>query len=400
MKTIKFVITAFIVASFVVSITNANAASSTDSTQYNTLDQTKNFLSNVVGLDLTKYTLIDSPYLRHNHTVAPIITVLNETEAASDLNSVPSSYYFKSDNGILDVFCIFYNRHLAVVNLEPINNSAYIYANVPGTDLTDQASTFLSRYAEFMSQKTGADTSFLTTMKNVLSSVNIESSAFNTTIGNINFQGSKNGNVTRLQWIYVDYGTIMNPKRVEMQFRNGDLVSFQDKWSLYKVSGANVLSAEQARNIALDTAQKVSLLLANEKGEIITFETPDLSNARYEVEFFMSACYSSDSDLNKKLSLDPLTLYPFWQFHFYFNETIAGNEGIEVGVLGDTGAIFSSGGFGHLGGPPNTIDTSIGTGSSGIDNSVDFLMLAAITVTLLLIVSVSIALRHKIRQRK
>lgn len=341
----KYMITAFIIASFIVTILNVDAAFLTDSTQYNTLDETKNFLSNVVGLDLTKYSLTDSPYLRNdNSTVAPTITILNETEAASDLNTVSSIYYFESDNGILKVFSTFYGSHLAVVNLKPINDSAYIYANSPGTDLTDQANTFLTTYAGFLSQKTSADTSFLATMKNVLNSVNIESSNVNTTIGNVNFQVTKKeNNVTRVQWIYVDYGTIMNLKRVEMQFRNGALASFHDTWNLYKVSGPNVLSAEQARNIALDAAQKVRLPLANLNGEIIIFETPDLSNARYDVQLFMSACYSSDSNLNRELSLEPLTLYPFWQFHFYFNESIAGNEGIEVGVLGDTGAIFSSG---------------------------------------------------------
>jgi len=125
MKTIKYMITAFMIASFVVTITNADVASSTVSTQYNTLDETKNFLSDVVGLDLTKYSLIDSPYLRNdNSTVAPIITVLNETETVSDLNTVSSIYYFESDKGIIKVISIFYGKHLAVVNLKPVNDSA------------------------------------------------------------------------------------------------------------------------------------------------------------------------------------------------------------------------------------------------------------------------------------
>ncbi|MBE3116418.1 hypothetical protein IMZ68_04365, partial [Candidatus Bathyarchaeota archaeon] len=58
-KTMKYMITAFIIASFIVTILNVDAVFLTDSTQYNTLDETKNFLSNVVGLDLTKYSLTD-----------------------------------------------------------------------------------------------------------------------------------------------------------------------------------------------------------------------------------------------------------------------------------------------------------------------------------------------------
>lgn len=247
-----------------------------------------------------------------------------------------------------------------------------------------------------MSQKSGADTSFLTTMKNVLSSVNTESSAINTTIGNINFQASKNeNNVTRLQWIYVEYDTIMNRKRVEIEFKKGDLETFRDTWSLYKVAGPNVLSAEQARKIALDAAHKLLLNISTGDGKIETIKAPDLSNALYDVQFSMSPC---QGQVAKELSLDPFTLYPFWHFNFYFNETIAGAEGIQVGVLGDTGAVFSTGIFGYLGNPTTANGTP--TITSATNTSLDLVLIAAATTALMLIVSVPIALRHKIRQRK
>jgi hypothetical protein len=353
-------------------------------------------LSNVVGLDLTKYSLTDSPYLRHNETVAPIITVLNET---SGVKPVPSVYYFKSDNGMIEVSSTFYNQHLAVVRIKLVgNNSDYIYANAPETDLASQASNLLTRYAGFISQETSADISFLTTMKNVLSNVDIEASAVNTTNGNINFQASKNENATKLQWIYTDYGTIMTPKRVEIEFKNGTFAYFQETWSLYTVAGPSAISAEQARTIALDAAQKYTIRTVNAEGEFVIHEKPDLSVAPYDVKFFMSACYSSNSSRNSELSLEPFTLYPFWQFNFYFNETIAGDEGIYVGVLGDTGEVFYSGPIAYLGYPSTTIDTS--TGASVTDNSLNLLIPAAITAALILIVSVLIALRSKIRRRK
>ncbi len=391
---LKCGITAFIIASLAMTATNAIA--SAESAQYNTLGETKIFLSNVLGLDLTKYSLTDSPYLRHNETVAPLITVLNET---SGVMPVPSVYFFNSDSGMIEVFSIFYNQKLAVVRIKPVGNtSAYIYANASGTDLASQASTLLTRYAGFSSQRSSADISFLATMKNVLSNVDIESSAVNITSGNMNFQASKNENVTNLQWIYADYGTIMSQKRVEIEFKNGTFASFQETWSLYKVAGPSAISAEQARKIALDAAQKYTIRTVNAEGEFVIHEKPDLSVARYDAKFFMSACYRPNDTRNSELSLEPFTLYPFWQFHFYFNETIAGDEGIYVGVLGDTGAVFYSGPIGYLGDPLTTIDTS--TGASVTDNSLILLILAAITITLILIVSVLIALRSKIRRRK
>ena len=272
---------------------------------------------------------------------------------------VPSVYFFNSSSGMIDVSSMFYNQKLAVVKITPVGNtSAYIYADAPETDLASQASTLLTRYSGFLSQRSSADISFLAAMKNVLSNVDIESSAVDTTVGNMNFQVSKNGNVTNLQWIYADYGTIMTPKRVEIEFKNGILAYFQETWSLYTVTGPSVISAEQAKKIALDAAQKYTIRTLNTEGEIITLETPDLSNARYSVKFYMAACYSPNSTLNSELSLEPFTLYPFWQFHFYFNETIAGDEGIQASVLGDTGAVYSSGPFGSLGSSPLPAATS------------------------------------------
>jgi len=45
---------------------------------------------------------------------------------------------------------------------------------------------------------------------------------------------------------------------------------------------------------------------------------------------------------------DPFTLYPYWAVLFYFNETIAGLEGIQVGVWGDPSEILYCSGFGYL----------------------------------------------------
>jgi hypothetical protein len=53
-------------------------------------------------------------------------------------------------------------------------------------------------------------------------------------------------------------------------------------------------------------------------------------------------------------------LYPFWQYYFYFNETILGYDGMQVGVWGDTSELVYCSGFGYYGtfDLPNEQDTS------------------------------------------
>ncbi|XHH07823.1 MAG: hypothetical protein ACFCUE_09620 [Candidatus Bathyarchaeia archaeon] len=388
MKQEKVVIFSLLTAFLLLSVSLSN------SSQYDNLDnQTKSILSDVLGLDLTKYIL----------TANDSTGVTSVPYQTGDLNLEPAKYYLKSDNALIGVLSIFYNGQLAVVNLDPAgNDSVYSYTKSPGTDLKNQADNLLSRYAEVLSQTASVDVSFLTSMRNVLSTTDNNLSAVDTTMGNINFQASKDGNTTKLQWIYFDYDTVMNPKRVELTFNNFDLVSFQDTWRIFKVAGPNTLSEEQAKKIALDAAQKVPLHLSNSKGENITIETHDLSNARYDFTLNMLPCYSSDADLTSRLSLDPLTLYPFWRFHFYFNETIANIEGIQVGVLGDTGEIYSVGTFGYLGGGYSTLTdvSSDDAASSTSNNFLGIITIATITAVLLLIVSVPIVLRRSIRKRK
>jgi hypothetical protein len=251
---------------------------------------------------------------------------------------------------------IFYNGQLSSVNLYLINSSSgsYIYAIAPPTDVINQANDLLTRYAAFITQNSAIDTSFLTSMKDVLSSGNIQSSA-NFTTGNINFQSSQTGNRTRLQWIYTEDSIVMNWKRVEMDFNNNDLTSFYDSWSLYKVSGLSVISAQEATTIARNAAQNVTISIGNANGTVETLKVPDLSNASYDVQFNMLPYRGDDPNFPSKIARDPLTLYPYWQFHFYFNQSVAGDDGVQVGVWGDTSEIIYASGYGYLGyNPPTT----------------------------------------------
>jgi hypothetical protein len=385
---------ALMITSIILASTSTIAVALTVTTQIK-LDQTKEFLSNVVGLDMSKYSLTDSPY-RHNNT-RPVNTYPPQTK---DINMETAAYFFKTDNGVLEILSIFYNGKLTVVNINPTGNDPYVYNSTTEKDLTSQVSTLLTRYSEFLSQKSSIDTTFLTPMKSAMNSVNVNSNV-NITTDNINLQISKNENKTILRWIYFDYNVIMNYKKVEINFNdNNSLVSFQDTYSLYNKVAEPIITKEQAIKIALDAAQKVINNASTIDGRINTIETPDLSSTYYDIQFGMVPC----NNVEKDLSLDLLTLYPFWEFHFYFNQSYAGADGVQVGVLGDTGTIYTSGFFGYLGGgriPLSVITTATDTDISNLaaNNFIGLILMISAIIVIIVLVSVPIALHRKMKRK-
>ncbi len=331
-----------VIAVFVVVTVGMRPANSAGS---ETLDLTTEFLSTVVGLDMTKYSL-DLPSPPPGYDNRPLPTPAISDPADMDgLDVEGPSYDFKSEEDTLETMSMFYNGHLK--SLKIYSRDTYVYSVSPPTDIRDQANDLLQRYQTFLSQNYDIDGSFIVPMQNVLNSVD-ELSPTSVTVGNINFQVSESGDKTRLQWIYTEGSIVMERKRVELEFRDNIFVSFMDTWSLYKVSGLSVISSEEATAIALEAAQKVELHVGYANGTSETVKVPDLSNAPYDVNFAMLPYRGAEEDFPSKIARDPLTLYPYWQFHFYFGEKIGGCIGVQVGVWGDTKEIIYASGYGVL----------------------------------------------------
>jgi hypothetical protein len=303
-----------------------------------TLGRTTEFLSSVVGLDMTKYSYVQpSPPPGYENRTIPAPVVSNPADVDGLLKVQAPSYDFESSEGNLHTMSTFYNGHLTFVTISSQEN--YIYSGSPPTDTLNQAKNLLRRYQTFLSQKCGIDGSFLVPMQNILNSVT-DLSPTSVTIDNINFQVSIEGK-TRLQWIYTENGTVMDRKRVDMSFRSNALVSFTDTWSFYKVSRLSVISSEEATSIAREAAQEVEWRVGHADGTTETVKAPDLANATYDVNFMMLPYRGLQPDeFPSKLPRDCETLYPYWQFHFYFGEKIGGAIGVQVGVWGDTKEII------------------------------------------------------------
>jgi hypothetical protein len=349
----RVVLVAAIITIFTVTTVHMPTVYSSESTAE---DKLSGFLSSVVGLDLTKYASVqhslppgveyplDLPETSPNPLTSSKFAPASRLGNTIELEIVSPKFEYEERQ--IDIMGIFYNGHMEYLKIN--SQDDYVYSESQPTDILNQAKSIIQRYQTFASQNYAKDTSYLVPMQNILNNVN-DLSPKEITEGNVNFQVSNDGNNTRIQWIYTEGGISMKWKRVYIKFSNNAFVSFRDTWGLYSVSGLSVISSEEAVQMALEAAQNCELCICYEDRETEIVKVPDLSNALYDVNMYMVPHRYEESDFPSKISRDPLTLYPYWQLHFYFNGSIAGIQGVQVGVWGDTGEIIYCSGFGYFG---------------------------------------------------
>jgi hypothetical protein len=322
------------------------------------------FLSNVVGLDLTKYSVVPpsvvppgfeglSP-LEFYKKLSEYVSTLPPSNFTLDdpfgglVEEESPSFDFKYNNSTFDAMSIFYNGHMNFLKIRSYDEEDYIYSEPQSTDTLGRAKVILQRYQTFFQRNYGKDASYLVPMLDILNSVD-DLSPTEFIAGNVTFQVSKDGNQTHIKWIYTEDDVVMDWKRVDIDFRYGAFESFHDTWGLYSVSGLSEISSEEAFQIAFETAQNYEFRIVYENGTIEVVKVPDLSDAFYQEYFSMVPFRFSEDKFPSRIERDPLMLYPFWQYYFYFNETILGNDGIQVGVWGDTSELVYCSGFGYYG---------------------------------------------------
>lgn len=318
------------------------------STELSASDKATEFLSSVVGLDLAKYTLISPlPPSGYNASQYPSNSYRYPPEFCGLVKEEVRSYKYEANESKVDTMSIFYNEQLVFFKIEAARGN-YIYSEAPSTDLINQAKTILQRYQIYANHVYATDNSYLKPMQNILNSIS-DLSPTNITAGNLNFQVSKNDDNIRVQWIYTENNVIMNYKRLELNFRNNAFESMIDNWRILSVGGFSVINAEEAYKLALETAQSTEFRIVNEyRNESVAL--PDLSKSGYQMYFTTVPYRNLISHNPSKISRDPLTLYPYWQFYFYFKGgTIGGYSGVQVGIWGDTKEIVYCNGFGFLG---------------------------------------------------
>lgn len=312
-------------------------------TNSSTKDKLLEYLSDVNGLDLTKYTLTQRGY--GSSYPAKFGGFVEEESLSCTLEAVGSK---------IDIMSIFDNGQLVFCSSSVIGN--YIYATSQPPDILNQARVHIQKYQPYATQKYSSNTSHLTSMQNMLNNV-ATLSPVNVTDGNMNLQISQNDKTTHIQLACIQNGILLSHKRIQMTFVDNNLTDFIDTWNLYTIGGFSQISSDEALQIALNAAKNydLALLYQNEKNETVSFE-PDWSKTTYDIRLSMIPGRLSNKNpsensilLPTNTSRNPLALYPLWQIHFYFNKPVGDVIGMQVGVWGDTKEIHYCSDYGFYG---------------------------------------------------
>jgi hypothetical protein len=328
------------------------------------------FVSEVVGLDLTKYNITNEGYGFHY-----------PSEYGGIAKEESMSFKLVSNKGtIFDVYAngIFLNGFICLICVDaPTKGSMFFTA--PPTSALDESRNILQRYKTF-AEKYGFDTSHIDSALTLLSNATGASSSsadlllFNNLIGfvpSVTYAGNMKQEITQesIAWIYTERGVDMPNKCLKIDFGSNKL-HFVDTWNLFTVGCFSTISEDEAIRISWDAAKNYNLTLIGEDGPYNP--KTEWSNRTYvKLNMIPGQIHNIDAEdqtvSENNATRDPLALYPQWFMVFYFNKPVAAGRrsiaGIAVGLWGDTKEIASTGIAQYMGvtgeHPYATTETSI-----------------------------------------
>jgi len=314
------------------------------------------FVSEVVGLDLTKYNITNEGYGFHY-----------PSEYGGIAKEESMSFKLVSNKGtIFDVYAngIFLNGFICLICVDAPTKGSMFFTDPP-TSALDESRNILQRYKTF-AEKYGFDTSHIDSALTLLSNATGASSSsadlllFNNLIGfvpSVTYAGNMKQEITQesIAWIYTERGVDMPNKCLKIDFGSNKL-HFVDTWNLFTVGCFSTISEDEAIRISWDAAKNYNLTLIGENGPW----TPktEWSNRTYvALNMIPGQIHNIDPEDHTvsggNATRDPLALYPQWFMVFYFNKPIAVGcrsiAGIAVSLWGDTKEIAFIGISGYKG---------------------------------------------------
>jgi hypothetical protein len=300
-------------------------------TETSVMDKTDRFLSEVVGLDLTKYNVTRWEI----NTTLPDYYPFNITRY---FREQAVAYHLDSEVSNITLDCYFKKGQITYCMLYVVDGLP-IYSQTESRDIKQTTESMLQNYQLFVTQNYGIENSYIIQAQNMFSHIP-EVEALTQVNNNVKLDISYNDmNRTRIQWIYTENGTDVPKKRLELQLdKNGDLFFFLDNWSLYTVGTLETISEEEFVNLALEAINNTMLtFILDENGTTVEIK-PDMTNATYDAWLGILPRHSDK-------------LYPYWQAFFYFEKPVYSTVGMQVGIWGDTCEIEYCSGLSILGPP-------------------------------------------------
>jgi len=252
------------------------------------------FLTEVVGFNLTEYSIVHSEYSPSTDMVSSNglpITSLSYTLQSSE-NKVHASFGYTLENG---------NYTLESYSHIYLDSPAFVYPPYPPDNLLNWTKSFMERYQSFQS-----DVAYVSEMRKTLDTVD-RLEPLNVTSGSIKLQISiKQFNVneiyTSITFLYTSEGVDYEGKAVGFNFHNGLYAHFADTWNKVKVGNEHVIVLEdEALSMAWQQAESyVQDKFGNETARKLQ-STPKL--------MYLSAEHGGAG-----------TFYPMWRIEFGFDE--------------------------------------------------------------------------------
>ncbi|MGD6933090.1 MAG: hypothetical protein ACQCN5_02675 [Candidatus Bathyarchaeia archaeon] len=352
-------------------IFSVNGTSAFDGNVYSGMDKLQAVLSDVFGLDLSKYSIVD-PSSAINYEYGGSV----EVEGCS----------FKlvdAKGGVITVRGHFYNGYPHSVSVRLVDGSFYFVVEPPRGSVGELQAVF-ERYMAF-AQKYDIATVDMSVASDLFSKVpsSLPASALSSvdvSLDNWMIHASKKS----IGFSYLVDGVEVPNKSLRISYET-DRVTLYDCIGLYSVSEVNVFSEEEFEGFAFDLAQKFCGSFFSEDVKV------DWSGMRSEIGFNLVPGRIYDNPINNELleqgtgvkfskDRDALTLYPMWTGVFYFGRAVGNVVGVQVGVWGDSGEVAYCYEYGHLGSssPYPTEDVSASDSVNPADDSLLWLLFVVV----------------------
>lgn len=325
--------------------------------------QVLGLLSNVVGIDASKYQITDQSY--GDNASSNLGSSVQQEDTSFTLNS--------SDGSSISAMVIFDNGYVydAVFDLNgPVAESQQLNVSA-----LEKMENMILRYQNYTT-KLGVSNDEVPSALTMLSSVK-QLSNLNLTEGNMKMEITNAQPQSAIsldycisvRWVYTANGIDDNWKCLSLSFSRmwGETkIAFADTWGLFSVSSTKlpVLSENDAQAIAWNAAKNYQIKMVNPNDNSTTSVTPVWPTTPM-VDSSIVTVPGQAYNVSQKLAVntgsghgDPLTLYPLWQFVFYFNQSIGDNVGTQVGVWADTKEIAYCSTYGYFGMPATSPSAS------------------------------------------
>jgi len=275
----------------------------------NAPEKTLAFLSEVAGLDLSKYT----------------VDVHVSNASSNGLFDTVVNYNFTNANSKFNAMALFRNNALVWCKIYPTEGSP-IFIQQPSTDSVTNAMSVLGRYQTYSNKP------YLSAVQNLLKST---PEFTNQTLGDITQKTTVAENTQSVEWSYTVNGIANGYDTINLEFENGRLEFFQDNWNLYLIGSTDInVSSTQTVQTAISRAETAySTTLAN----------GTVSN----VVVLAKPVFETLSMQNRGNN----TLYPLWDLLLPLDKVYSGAiTSVRVSIWADTGQVDYMAGTGPGGG--------------------------------------------------